>query len=257
MRTIGMRLCASIAACSCSGVVTWSLSSTSPGRCLALASRASASAAVICCGDAVVWNTSGSIIGSDGASSGSCERLTSSASRNSSREMTPWLTSSSPSGRLRLRIWLRSAWARSSGDRMRSEISASPRRSIGVRDCSSSACASCGCVIRFDLDEHLAELEVAQALLFVECVLQLLRRQRVLADEHVAQARSEVDAAIGAARIEGALHEAAVADRREQEQALFGLDMADRAAGVRLAVVELNLEFGVARNAVGPAGAPR
>ncbi len=105
-----------------------------------------------------------------------------------------------------------------------------------------------------DLDEHLAELDVAQALLFGERVLQLLRGQRVLADEHVAQARSEVDAAIGAARIERALDQAAVADRRKQEQALVALDVADRAAGVRLAVAELNLEFGVARNAVGPAG---
>ena len=34
----------------------------------------------------------------------------------------------------------RDALARFSGDRMRSEISASPRRSMGVRDCSSSAC---------------------------------------------------------------------------------------------------------------------
>ncbi len=105
-----------------------------------------------------------------------------------------------------------------------------------------------------DLDQHLAELQVAQALLLAQRVLQLLRRQRVLADEHVAEARPEVDAAIRAARIERALDEAGVADRRKQEQALLGLDMADSAARVRLAVAELDLELGVARHAVGPAG---
>jgi len=76
----------------------------------------------------------------------------------------------------------------------------------------------------------------------------------VLTDEDVAQARPEIDAAIGAARIEHPLHQAGVAHRWEQEQPELALHVAYRASRVRLAIGELHLEFGVARHALAPAG---
>ncbi len=84
-------------------------------------------------------------------------------------------------------------------------------------------------------DEDVAELLVAQAILLLRGALDLLRGGRMLLDEHVAQARADVDAGVGLARHEGAAHGACVVERHEEEDAGSRLDMAQRAAFERAA----------------------